>query len=70
MNVILWAVVGLAALVFLIAVSATCTALSETVEWEIRFSAITGALVRILSIAASATLFAGLLIMMMERGGA
>lgn len=70
MNVVLWAVVGLAALVFLIAVSATCTALSETVEWQIRFAAIMSALVRILSIAASATLFAGLLIAMLERGGA
>lgn len=70
MSVILWAVVGLALLVFLIAVSATCTALSETVEWQIRFDAITGALVHILSISASATLFAGLLIAMLERGGA
>lgn len=68
MNVILWAVVGLAALVFLIAVSVTCTAFAETVEWQIRFAAITGALVRILSLAASATLFAGLLIAMLERG--
>lgn len=70
MDVILWAVVGLAALGFLIAVSATCMALSETIEWQIRFAAITRALLRILSIAASATLFAGLLIAMLERGGA
>lgn len=70
MNVILWAVVGLAALVFLIAVSATCSAFAKTIETEICFDAITHALIRILSIAASATLFAGLLIAMLERGGA
>lgn len=68
MTVILWAVVGLAALVFLIALSATCSAFAQTLESTIRFDAITLALLRILGIAASATLFAGLLIMMMERG--
>lgn len=70
MNVILWAVVGLAALVFLIAVSATCSAFAKTFETEIWFDAITHALIRILSIAASATFFAALLIGMMEGGGA
>lgn len=70
MNVILWAVVGLLALVFLIAVSATCSAFAKTFETEIRLDAITHALISILSIAASATLFAGLLIAMLERGGA
>lgn len=70
MLVILWAVVGLAALVFLIAVSATCSAFAKTFEAEMWFDAITHALMRILSIAASATLFAGLLIAMLERGGA
>lgn len=70
MTVILWAVVAQAAIGFLIAVSATCTALSDTVEWQIRFAAITGGLTRILTVTASATLFAGLLIRMLERGGA
>lgn len=70
MSVIMWAVVAQAAIVFLIAVSATCTALSESVEWRIRFAAITGGLARFLSVTASATLFAGLLIGMLERGGA
>lgn len=70
MYVILWAVVGLAVLVFLIAVSATCSAFAKTFETEIWLDGITHALIRILSIAASATLFSGLLIAMLERGGA
>ena len=61
---ILWAAVGVAALVLLIAISVTCSAFAPT------FDRITFALLHTLGIAAAATGFAGLLIMMMERGGA
>lgn len=70
MNVILWAAVGLAVLVLLIAISITCSAFAPTFECEAVFDKITFALLHTLGIAAAATGFAGLLIMMMERGGA
>lgn len=41
MNVILWAVVGLAALVFLISVSVTCSVFAKTFETEMWFEDIT-----------------------------
>lgn len=69
MNVILWAVVGLAVLVLLIAVSTTCSAFS-TYKCEAVFDKITFVLVHMLGIASAATGFAVLLILMMERGGA
>lgn len=70
MNVILWAVVGLAVLVLLIAISVTCSAFSTTFECEAVFDKITFALLHTLGIASAATGLAGLLILMMERGGA
>lgn len=70
MNVILWAAVGLAALVLLIAISVTCSAFAPTFESEAVFDRITFALLHTLGIAAAATGFAALLIGMLERGGA
>lgn len=70
MNVVMWAVVGLAVLVLLIAISVTCSAFSTTFECEAVFDKITFVLVHTLGIASVATGFAGLLILMMERGGA
>lgn len=70
MNVVMWAVVGLAVLVFLISVSVTCSVFAKTFETEMLFDDITHALMLILSIAASATFFAVLMINMLERGGA
>jgi hypothetical protein len=66
----MWAVVGLAVLVLLIAISVTCSAFSTTFECEAVFDKITFVLVHTLGIASVATGFAGLLILMMERGGA
>lgn len=70
MNVILWAVVGLSVLVLLIAISVTCSAFSTTFECEAVFDKLTFVLLHTLGIASAATGFAGLLILMMERGGA
>lgn len=70
MNVILWAGVGLSVLVLLIAISVTCAAFAPTIEREAVFDKITFVLLYILGIAASAMGFAGLLIAMLERGGA
>lgn len=70
MNVILWAGVGLSVLVLLIAISVTCAAFAPTFEREAVFDKITFVLLYILGIAAAATGFAGLLIAMLERGGA
>lgn len=70
MNVILWAAVGLAALVLLIAISVTCSAFAPTCVTKAVFDRITFALLHTLGIAAAATGFAALLIGMMERGGA
>lgn len=70
MNVILWAVVGLAVLVLLISISATCSAFSTTFECEAVFDKITFVLLHTLGIASAATGFAALLIGMLERSGA
>ena len=70
MNVILWAVVGLAVLVLLIAISVTCSAFSTTFACEAVFDKITCVLLHTLGIATVDTGFAALLILMMERGGA
>lgn len=70
MNVIMWAVVALAGIGLLIAISAAFSTYAPTLELMLLFDAIERVLVQILIIGSAATFFAALLIGMLERGGA
>lgn len=70
MNVIMWAVVALAGIGLLIAISAASSTYAPTLELMLLFNAIERVLVQILIIGSAATFFAALLIGMLERGGA
>lgn len=70
MNVILWAVVGLAGIGLLTAISGVFSNYAPTLGIMLFFDALKQALVQILIIGCSATFFAALLIGMLERGGA
>lgn len=69
MNVIMWAVVALAGIGLLIAISAAFSTYAPTLELMLLFDAIERVLVQILIIGSAATFFAALLIGMLERGG-
>lgn len=70
MNVILWAVVGLAGIGLLTAISEVFSNHAPTLGVMLFFDAIKQVLVQILIIDGAATFFAALLIGMLERGGA
>lgn len=70
MNVILWAVVGLAGIGLLTAISEVFSNYAPTLGIMLFFDTLKQVLVQILIIGCSATFFAALLIGMMERGGA
>lgn len=70
MNVILWAVVGLACIGLLTAISDVFSNYAPTLGAMLFFDSIKQVLVQILIIGGAATFFAALLIGMMERGGA
>lgn len=70
MNVILWAVVGLAGIGLLTAISEVFSNYAPTLGAMLFFDSIKQVLVQILIIGGAATFFAALLIGMLERGGA
>lgn len=70
MNVIMWAVVALAGVALLFVIFKFLCAYSSTLEAWFFFDGIAGVLLQILFIGGAATLFSGLLIVMLERGGA
>lgn len=70
MNVILWAVVGLAGIVLLTAISEVFSNYAPTLGIMLFFDTLKWVLVQILIIGSAATFFAALLIGMLERGGA
>lgn len=70
MTVILWAVFGIAAIGLLIVISAACSSFAQSREAERVFDEIMRVLFHVFVIAVMATLFAGVLIVMLERGGA
>lgn len=70
MNVILWAVVGLAGIGLLTAISEVFSNYAPTLGVMLFFDTLKQVLVQILIIGCSATFFAALLIGMLERGGA
>lgn len=70
MNVILWAVVGLAGIGLLTAISEVFSNYAPTLGIMLFFDTLKQVLVQILIIGCSATFFAALLIGMLERGGA
>lgn len=70
MNVILWAVVGLAGIGLLTAISDVFSNYAPTLGAMLFFDSIKQVLVQILIIGGAATFFAALLIGMLERGGA
>lgn len=70
MNVILWAVVGLAGIGLLTAISDVFSNYAPTLGIMLFFDTLEQVLLQILFIGGAATFFAALLIGMMERGGA
>lgn len=70
MNVILWAVVGLAGIGLLTAISEVFSNYAPTLGAMLFFDSIKQVLLQILFIGGAATFFAALLIGMLERGGA
>lgn len=70
MNVILWAVVGLAGIGLLTVISVVFSNYAPTLGIMLFFDTLKQVLVQILIIGCAATFFAALLIRMMERGGA
>lgn len=70
MTVILWAVVGLAGIGLLTAISEVFSNYAPTLGAMLFFDSIKQVLLQILFIGGAATFFATLLIGMLERGGA
>lgn len=70
MTVILWAVVGLAGIGLLTAISEVFSNYAPTLGSMLFFDSIKQVLLQILFIGGAATFFATLLIGMLERGGA
>nr|DAM76631.1 MAG TPA: hypothetical protein [Caudoviricetes sp.] len=70
MIVILWAVVGLAGIGLLTAISEVLSNYAPTLGVMLFFDTLKQVLMQILIIGCAATFFAGLLIGMLERGGA
>jgi hypothetical protein len=70
MTVILWAVVGLAGIGLLTAISEVFSNYAPTLGAMLFFDSIKQVLLQILFIGGAATFFAALLIGMLERGGA
>ena len=70
MTVILWAVVGLAGIGLLTAISEVFSNYAPTLGAMLFFDSIKQVLLQILFIGGVATFFAALLIGMLERGGA
>lgn len=70
MTVILWAVVGLAGIGLLTAISEVFSNYAPTLGAMLFFDSIKQVLLQILFIGGAATFFAVLLIGMLERGGA
>lgn len=70
MNFIMSAVVALAGVALLFVMFKVLCTYSSTLEAWFFFDGIAGVLLQILFIGGAATLFAGLLIGMLERGGA
>lgn len=70
MTVILWAVVGLAGIGLLTAISEVFSNYAPTLGAMLFFDSIKQVLLQILFIGGAATFFAALLIGMMEMGGA
>lgn len=69
MNVILWAVVGLAGIGLLTAISDVFSNYAPTLGIMLFFDTLEQVLLQILFIGGAATFFAALLIGMLERGG-